>query len=200
MTRRLFSASTLALLLMLPASLHSMAAEDPAAFINNLGIEGIRLLGADVPPAQRIAGFQQLFHNDFDVPDLGRFVLGRYWREITPVQQQDFLRLFEEFTAAEYSERFGEYRSTPFRVTGYRVDADETTVTSELRGGNGRVVEINWHVIDRDDQHKVMDVDIDRVSMKVTERDEFAGIIQRNNGQATAILAVLREELGITRS
>jgi phospholipid transport system substrate-binding protein len=178
-----------------------MAAEDPAALINNLGTDGIRLLGADVLPAQRIAGFQELFHNDFDVPGIGRFVLSRYWREITPIQQQEFLRLFEALTAAEYSERLGEYRGAPFRVTGDRVDrdGDETIVTSELRGDNGRVVEIDWHVIDRDDQYKIINVDIDRVSMTVTERDEFAGIIQRNNGQATAILAVLREELGITR-
>ena len=48
---------------------------------------------------------------------------------------------------------------------------------------NGRPVEIDWHLIDAGGQLKVSDVDVDGVSMKVTQRDEFASIIQNNSGR-----------------
>ena len=49
------------------------------------------MLGPRVAPEQRLARFRQLFHNDFDVPGIGRFVLGRYWRTASPQEQQEFL-------------------------------------------------------------------------------------------------------------
>ena len=57
-----------------------LAAADPAGVINNLGNRALEVLGKNVPPAQRVARFQELFRQDFDVPGIARFVLGRYWK------------------------------------------------------------------------------------------------------------------------
>src|SRR5580765_340956 len=73
------------------------AAQDARAFISRLGTEAIQVLGPSVSPAQRLARFRELFRNDFDVPGIGRFVLGRYWRTATPQEQQEFLALFQEY-------------------------------------------------------------------------------------------------------
>jgi phospholipid transport system substrate-binding protein len=37
---------------------------------------------------------------------------------------------------------------------------------------------------------------IDGISMAVTERQQFASIIQRNNGQIEALLKIMRERAG----
>ena len=47
------------------------------------------MLGPNVPPEQRLAHFRQLFQNDFDVPGLARFALGRYWRDYNPQQSRN---------------------------------------------------------------------------------------------------------------
>src|SRR5581483_4429666 len=80
------------------------AAMDPGAFIGNLGQEGIQTLGPNVPPAQRIARFHELFQADFDVRGIGRFVIGRYWQAFTPEQQEEFLRLFRAYTVQAYAD------------------------------------------------------------------------------------------------
>jgi ABC-type transporter MlaC component len=67
-------------------------AQDARAFVANLGNQAIQVLGPSVTPAQRVARFRQLFQNDFDVPGIGQFVLGRYWRTATPEEQQELRR------------------------------------------------------------------------------------------------------------
>jgi hypothetical protein len=81
------------------------AAQDPRAFVAELGHQAIQVLGRNVPSAQRIARFRELFHDDFDVSGIGQFVLGRYWRVATPAEQQEFLRLFQEYIVQSYATR-----------------------------------------------------------------------------------------------
>jgi len=173
----------------------SRAAPDPGAFIGNLGQEGIQMMGPSVPPAQRAERFRQLFEADFAVGDLARFSIGRYWQAFSPAQQQDFMRLFQDYTVQAYADKLGQYGGSQFRVLGTQPYGDEIVVSTEVIRPNGPPVHIDWHVVGEDGQYKITDVDVDRVSMKVTQRDEFARIIQNNGGQPSALLAVLRQEL-----
>jgi phospholipid transport system substrate-binding protein len=177
------------------AAPHSDAAADPRAFVNNLGTEGIQSLGSNVPPQERVARFQTLFQSDFDVTGIGRFAIGRYWQAFSPEQQQEFLRLFQDYTVQAYADKLGEYGGARFEVTGTEPSADGVVVSSQAIRANGQPVQIDWHLTQDGGGYKVSDVYVDRVSMKVTQRDEFAKIIQNNGGQPTALLAVLRQEL-----
>ena len=58
---------------------------------------------------QKLAGFRELFRENFDIPGLSRFVLGRFWRIFTPSEQQEFLGLFENFVVLTYSAGLLEY-------------------------------------------------------------------------------------------
>jgi len=171
------------------------AAQDARAFVGTLGEQAIQVLGPRVAPAQRVARFRELFHNDFDIPGIGRFVLGRYWRTATPQEQQEFLTLFQEYLVRAYSARLGEYGGEPFRVNGTRPNGDETVVTSEIIRANGSRIDLTWYLIGRTGQYKITDVYVSGVSMKVTERDEFAAVIQRNGGRVDALIAQLRQKL-----
>ena len=77
------------------------AGGDPATFINNLSNQ-VHVLVRNTSPEQKLAGFRELFREYFDVPGLGRFVLGRFWRVLTPSEQQEFLRLFENYVVHTY--------------------------------------------------------------------------------------------------
>jgi phospholipid transport system substrate-binding protein len=171
------------------------AASDPVAFVTNLGTQAIQVLGPSVSAAQRLARFRELFRNDFDVPGIGQFVLGRYWRTATPAEQQEFLGLFQEYIVEAYSARLGEYGGQPFRVTGSRTNGGDTVVTSRIIQKNGAPMEVDWDLADQGGTFKITDVYVGGVSMKVTERDEFGAVIQRNGGQVSALLAQLRQKV-----
>jgi phospholipid transport system substrate-binding protein len=193
--RRLLSLGALVLIAAVGAAVpRNAAAQDATAFVRTLGTEAIQVLGPSVSPAQRLVRFRQLFHNDFDVPGIGQFVLGRYWRTATPPQQQEFLQLFQEYVVQAYASRLGPYGGEPFRVLGSRRGGEETVVSSEVVRSGGGPIQIDWYLINAGGQFKITDVYVGGVSMKVTQRDEFSAIIQHDGGRIDGLLARLRQK------
>lgn len=195
MMRRTVATAGLFILALAYAAPRPAAAQDARAFINTLGNQAIQVLGPSVPQQTRLARFRELFRNDFDVPGIGRFVLGRYWRLATPQEQQEFLGLFQEYIVRAYSVRLGQYGGEPLRVTGSRPNGGETVVTSEIVRPGGAPVELDWYLTNEGGRLMITDVYVGGVSMKVTQRDEFASVIARNGGQVGALLAQLRQKL-----
>jgi phospholipid transport system substrate-binding protein len=196
MIRRCAAVGALLVMALVLAAPREARAEDASSFIATLGQQAIQVLGPGVPEVQRQARFRVLFHDDFDLPGIGQFVLGRYWRVATPQEQRDFLSLFQEYLVRAYSARLGQYGGEPFRVTGARPNGEETVVTSEIVRRNGSPIAVDWYLIGRG-SFKITDVYVAGVSMKVTQRDEFASVIQRNGGQVGALIAQLRQKLAV---
>jgi len=178
----------------LGAAPRGAAAQDAAAFVSNLGAQGMQVLGPSVPQQQRAARFRQLLDQDFDLPEISRFVLGQHARTMSPAAQQEFQPLFREYLVQAYTTRLGQYGGAPFQVTGTRPYGGETVVASQVQPSSGNPIQIEWHVINRSGRWLVTDVVVDGVSMKATQRSEFASIIQRNGGQPDALLAALRQQ------
>ena len=173
-----------------------LAAADPAAVINHLGNRALEVLGKNATPAQRAARFQELFREDFDVPGIARFVLGRYWKTATPEQQQEFVKLFEDYIALVYSTQLAAYSGETLKVTGSRPGPEGAIVASEIVRPASPPVKVEWHLTDRNGTYKINDVSVDGISMAVTQRSEFAAVIQRNGGQVQGLIAQLREKTG----
>ena len=192
MIRRSLSLGAFALATALLAQPTPGSAADPAGFVSQLEAQGMQALNS--PPGQRVARFRQLFQA-IDVPEIGRFVLGRYWNGLDPRQQQEFMTVFEDFTAHAYAERLGQYAGAPFKVTGTHPGEGGTVVSSEIDRASGPPVKVEWHVADHGGRSVITDVVLDGVSMKVTERNEFAGIIQRNNNRPDSIIIVMKQQL-----
>ena len=196
MTRRsaLTAAVVLIAVVLSPAIL---AAADPAAVINNLGNRALEVLGKNATPAQRAARFLELFRADFDVPGIARFVLGRYWKTATAEQQEEFVKLFEDYIALVYSSQLAAYSGETLKVTGSRPGPEGAIVASEIvRPTGGAPVKVEWHLTDRSGTYKINDVAVDGISMAVTQRSEFAAVIQRNGGQVQGLITQLREKTG----
>lgn len=178
-----------------PAVLAAVA--DPAAVINNLGNRALEVLGKNATPAQRVARFHELFREDFDVPGIARFVLGRYWKTTTAEQQEEFVKLFEDYIAIVYSSQLAEYSGETLKVTRSRADPEGATVASEIiRPTGAPPVKVEWHLADQNGTYKIRDVSVDGISMAVTQRSEFASVIQRNGGQVQSLIAMLRQKTG----
>jgi phospholipid transport system substrate-binding protein len=92
----------------LAPSIPVTAGLDPAGFINNLAYQ-LQVVSRNTSPAERQREFRELFDEDFDVPSLGRFVLGRLSQIMTAQEQQEFLGLFENYVVVTYSDRLSEY-------------------------------------------------------------------------------------------
>ncbi len=197
MRRSLLTAAFIVLAGALAPAIPAAAAADPAAVISNLGSRALEVLGKNAPQSQRVARFRELLREDFAVPEIARFVLGRYWNVATEEQRAEFVKLFEEYIALAYSTRLAEYTGETFKVTGSRPDADGAVVSSQiLRPAGAAPVKVDWRLIGRNGVYKISDVSVDGISMAVTQRSEFASVIQHNGGQVQGLITMLREKTG----
>ena len=196
MTRRWFALFALMLTAgMLAAPPRAAAQTDAVAFINQLGVQAIQVLGPSVPPAARVQRFRELFSADFDLPEIAQFVLGRYGRVATPEQQQQFQGLLREYLAQAYAGRLAEYAGERFQAVSAQQQGGETVVFSEITRNDGGKIHIEWHLVNQGGW-KITDAFVAGVSMAVTERDEFASVIQQGGGQVQYLIERLRQKVG----
>jgi phospholipid transport system substrate-binding protein len=94
-----------------------------------------------------------------------------------------------------YGQRFAQYGGESLRVNGSRTDPTGVTVTSQIIRLQGAPIAIDWRLLVSDGRYKISDISIDGVSMALTQRSEFAAIIQRNGGRVAGLLATMREDI-----
>ncbi|HEV2097637.1 MAG TPA: ABC transporter substrate-binding protein [Stellaceae bacterium] len=195
MVRRWFVIGACVLFALIIAARPAAAAADPAAMIAELGNQALQLLGNKVSADQRVARFRELFTQDFDVPGIARFVLGRYWNIATPAQQQEYVGLFTNYIALAYSNRLAEYSGETLRVMGTRPGPGGPVVSSEIIRPNGAPpARVDWLLTQHDSGYRISDVVVEGISMATTQRSEFAAVIQRNGGQVQGLITALRQK------
>jgi len=171
------------------------ARADTEQFIASLGDRALQVLVVDSQdPAARDTAFRGILTEGFDLPLIGRYALGRYWRRATPEQRSEYVKLFEDFIVVTYAARLGDYSGEKLRVVSSRQDDQDTIVTSEIVLEGRPSIRVDWRVRNGDTESRIIDVIVEGVSMLLTQRDEFASVIQRSGGNVEGLLTRLREK------
>lgn len=176
----------------------AVADADPAAFVQHLGEQAITsLTGDDVTASVRNERFRTLLKQNFDVPAIGKTVLGRYWRAASDEERSEYLRLFEDFLVVNYAKRFAEYSGQKFQVKSVRNGSDSLVTVQTLvkPPGGGEAARLDWLVRDQAGDYKILDLKIEGISMSETHRAEFASVIQSSGGKVSSLLDALRNNV-----
>ncbi len=169
-----------------------------AAFLASLTNQAIeKLTDASLPVMERERNFRGLFRANFDIPAIGRFVLGRYWRRARPDVRKDFLSSFEEIMAQAFTSRFAGYADTKFEVASVQAlkRAGQFKVSPRIAPTKDEVYLVGWLVEHKNGQFRVLDVVAEGVTMALTLRSEYASVIKRSGGQVESLVAQLREHI-----
>lgn len=185
----------LAVVLFLSISQKSTALE-PAqaeAFMAEIGNDVIRILtDRMLTPGDRHERFKTILETKFNLRAIGKFVLGRYWKNASEDQKKRFLDLFTASTVASYAKRFQDYTSERFDVMGSHGERDGgVTVLTRIARPNGQDILINWKIFEKNGVLQVYDVVLEGISMGITQRSEFATVIQKGGGTLDALIKAL---------
>ena len=170
--------------------------QSPEAFVQEVGDEVITLLtNKEIKREKRAAEFSTIFQTKFNVKSIGKFVLGRYWKQASDEQKQRFLELFSTVMVNTYATRFEGYTSQKFEVTGSRKESDGgITVISEVLPPNAPPIRVDWKVFEKEGHLLIYDVLLDGISMSITQRSEYGAVIQQGSGDIEALLKALEEK------
>ena len=186
LTRRTLGLTILACLSIPVGSNWAAAAspDDAQSMVKQLSDDAIKLLtGKDLSADERDRRFAKLLTKGFDVPQMARFALGRYWREANQDQQTEYMRLFEAFVIGTYAQRFANYQGESLNVLGSQPEGSDTIVRTQIMRVNPpQPIKVDWRVSRTDQGLKIIDVIVEGVSLTTTQRSDFASVIQRNGG------------------
>ena len=168
---------------------------DSVAFMSQVLANAAKIINNKADPVERRSQFAQLFHDDFDAPGIARFVSGRYWRTASQEDQQEFLTLFDDYVVFVYTARLGDFGGGTFTILGSRSDDDGAIVSTAVSSpGSTSPLKIDWRLVAHNGAYKISDVIVEGISMSVTQRSEFASVVQRNGGQLHSLIALMREK------
>jgi phospholipid transport system substrate-binding protein len=169
-------------------------AETAQSFIEGLGQKALTsLTGKNISVAEREKRVRTLLRNHFDIPTIGRFAMGRFWRDATPKQRDEYQKLFEDMIVKTYAKRFEDYSGQTLKVKGELKSGKDIIVNSEIVQAGGPPVSVDWRVREINNNFKIIDVIVEGISMSVTQRSDFAAVIQRGGGNVEALLVSLRK-------
>ena len=170
--------------------------DEASKFVEDLGNRAVALFSNYSPSeaAKSEEEFRKIFREGFDFQLIGRFVLGRFWHSATPEQQAEYRKLFEDWVLNTYTRRIGAYRGETFKITGvHTIQDDDALVDTEIVRPDAPPIKAGWRVRSVDGQMKIIDVMVEGVSMALTQRQEFASVIQ--NKGLDGLLDELKERL-----
>jgi len=170
--------------------------EAPGEFIEKLADKAVAALTInDITRVERVRRFRTLLNDHFDVKIIGRFVLGRYWRQASEEERAEYLTLFEDLIVDTYVDRFAKYSGEALLVikTEAIQDDDSIVFSSINRPSGGPPIDVDWRLRLRNGKYLIIDVIVEGVSMGQTQRSEFASVIGRNGGAVKGLLAKLRD-------
>jgi phospholipid transport system substrate-binding protein len=130
-------------------------------------------------PAKVEALVDQYILPHVDTEFAAELVLGRYWRTATPQQRQRFINAFYHSMLDNYGTAIVNFTSNELKVYPSRVNPGDqnATVRTEMGGGSGPPISVNYYMHMTPQGWKAWDVIIDGVSYVMSYRQDFGSQI-----------------------
>lgn len=171
--------------------------KEAQAFMGQIGEKVITLLtDKSISDKERADQFREILEARFNVKAIGKFVLGRYWKQASTEEKERFLELFKETTVASYATRFTDYTSERFDILDCRPEADGgVTVFSQIVRPSNQVIPIDWKIFEKKGEMRIYDVILEGISMGITQRSEYASVIHQGGGKLQSLNDALEKKL-----
>lgn len=177
-------------------STSALANKTVAEFVRNLGDKAIlELADPAISDSERETRFRKLLDDNFDVPRICRFVLGRYARKVSTAEMAEFRKLYEDIAVLTYAHLFASYGGEGFKVKREVGDPGDRykIVLSEIQPADGRpAVKLDWQIKVDGSAYSVVDIRVEGASMAITQREEYTAVLDKNGGDINDLLKQLR--------
>ena len=183
-------------LLVLNLSLLKAFAVEPDVFVQSTVNRASEILAKNISQEEKINNLKLIAKETVDIKGVGFYSLGSARKNLNDQQKIQYFRLFEDYFLKSFSSRLSEYTNPEIDVLSKKVLSENyTIVNSILRGTTERPeIKIDWRIYTKNkDNPLIRDLIIEGLSLARTQKEEFASILNSNDGDINALFKTLDE-------
>lgn len=164
-------------------------------FVEKLGKQVVeKVSNTEITELERYNNFKKLYLSSFDNYYISRFVLGRYWKTIDKGIQKKFVDSFNNYIVATYAPKFKGWEGT-FKAVESLFENNYYNVKMDILNKDGPTLKMMWKMyLNKNKEFKILDVNIDGVSMLVTQRAEFLSVIKNHPNGVNGLIDAMNKK------
>ena len=169
---------------------------DPKQFIQEVVDEAKQVLVATNSKEYKTKKLSEMALQTVDIKGVAYYSLGNYRKKLNEEQMKEYLFLFEKYFLKSFTSRLSDYSDPKIDVLSVEVlNPKYTIVKSVLLATDTKpAVNIEWRVYTKNpDKPLIRDLIIEGLSLARTQKEEFASVIESNNGDVTKLFITLKE-------
>jgi phospholipid transport system substrate-binding protein len=128
------------------------------------------------------------------VDGIARFCLGRFWRTASPEQQKRFMIEFHAVLVTNITSKLGDYKGVKLTVQHGRQQDDGAIVTTVVARPNNPPTTVDWVIENPASTPKIIDVLAEGTSLRLTQRQDYAAYLTRNNNDVDALINAMKQQ------
>ena len=183
-----------AILLLINLIVSSANSIEPDVFVQSTVNRASEILSKNISIEEKINGLKIIAKETVDIRGVGFYSLGSTRKVLNDNQKQKYFELFENYFLKSFSSRLSEYTNPKIDVQSKKViNKNYTIVNSILVGSTDRPeVKIDWRIYTKNpDNPLIRDLIIEGLSLARTQKEEFASILNSNDGDIKALFKTL---------
>ena len=185
------------ILIILSLSNKSFAySDDPKEFITEIVNEAKKVLAETNSLEFKTKKLSEIALYTVDIRGVGLYTLGNYRKSLNDEQIKEYFELFEKYFLKSFTSRLTDYSDPKIEVlTSEKLNEKYTIVKSVLLATDKKPqVRIDWRVYTKDPNNLLIrDFIVEGLSLARTQKEEFASVIESNDGDVTKLFLTLRE-------
>lgn len=131
--------------------------------------------------AMRYSKLEPTITESFDTPVIVKVILSRYWKDLTNVQRENFIHLFNRHSITTYASRFDSYSDEIFKTkTVVQLKRGRLLVRSEIQSNSESPVNLDYLMHNNNGNWYIISVIADGVNDLSLKRVEYSTIIEKN--------------------
>ena len=131
-----------------------------------------------------------------DIEGIGNYTLGSYRKEFSDDQMKEYRVLFKKYFLKSFTSRLTDYSEPKIEVLSTEVLNPKYVMVKSLLLATDKKpeVKIDWRVYTKNpDKPLIRDLIIEGLSLARVQKEEFASVIETNNGDITKLFTTLKE-------
>ena len=169
---------------------------DPKQFISEIVNEAKKILVATNSKEFKTTKLSEMALRTVDIKGVAYYSLGNYRKKLKDEQLEEYLALFEKYFLKSFTSRLTDYSDPKIDVLSAEVLNPKYTIVKSLLLGTDKKPEVNieWRVYTKNpDKPLIRDLIIEGLSLARSEKEQFASVIETNNGDITKLFITLKE-------